>query len=88
MNDHPERVAMVEWIDIEDCTSPAWVPRREAKRDAKTRFKPLFSVGYVIYEDDERICLASTWGPDTSGVLKLPKGICKSIVYLDVHECS
>ena len=83
---HTHRIAVVEWIDIEDCTSPAWVSRREAKRVAKVEFTSLFSVGFVIHEDDDKICLASTWGPDTSGVLKLPKGICKSIKYTDLQH--
>ena len=83
---HPKVVALVEWIDIEDCTSPAWVSQREAKRDAKSEFKPLYSMGFVVFEDDEKICLASTWGPDTSGVLKIPKGVCKSVSYLDLTQ--
>ena len=81
---HPQAVALVEWIDIEDCTQAEWVTQREAKRDAKDEFKSIFSVGFVIHEDDDRIALASTWGPETSGVLRIPKGVCKSISYLDL----
>ena len=46
---HTHRIAVVEWIDIEDCTSPAWVSRRDARRDAKVEFTSLFSVGFVIH---------------------------------------
>jgi len=80
MNPYP--VALVTWIDIEDCTSPSWVSPKDAKRDSRSSFKILHSVGFVVFQDDERICLASTWGPDTSGILKIPKGVCKSVQIL------
>ena len=86
MKERPERAAVIVWIDIEDCTSSGWISQREAKRDAQRGFKDLHSVGFVIYEDEERICLASTWGPETCGVLRIPKGVCKSITYIDLQK--
>tara|TARA_R100001594_G_scaffold22242_2_gene43030 strand:+ start:5252 stop:5515 length:264 start_codon:yes stop_codon:yes gene_type:complete len=82
----PKQVAVVKWLDIEDCTSSEWVSQRDAKRDAKKPFAELRSVGFVVYEDEDRICLVSTWGPDTSGVLKIPKGVCQSIDRVDCPE--
>ena len=69
-------IAIITWMDIEDRTSPGWVPISEAMRDAKEPFQPIVTAGIVLWEDDVRLSLTSSAGPDeTSGALSLPKAV-------------
>tara|TARA_R100000664_G_scaffold12893_1_gene20702 strand:- start:21200 stop:21475 length:276 start_codon:yes stop_codon:yes gene_type:complete len=79
----PDKVAIVEWVDVEDRTSPGWVDSKTARKDSKKPFSIIRTVGFIIENNDEMLSLASTWGPDTSGVLNLPKGVIRAIQIVD-----
>ena len=69
-------IAHLVWIDIEDRTSPSWVPWEEAIEDAQRPFQPILTTGIVVYEDDKRISLTASAGlEETSGALTIPKSL-------------
>ena len=83
----PDRVAIVEWIDVEDHTSPGWVDPDVMKSDAVEPFRTIRSVGFVVEQNDERISLTMTWGPEeTSGALNIPRGLVKGVQIVQVSE--
>ena len=85
----PDRVAIVEWIDVEDHTSPSWVETDQMRADAVEPFKVIRSVGFVVEQNEERISLTMTWGPEeTSGAINIPRGLIKGVQIVQVSEGS
>ena len=83
----PDRVAIVEWIDVEDHTSPAWVEPEQMWSDAIEPFRIIRSVGFIVEQNEERISLTMTWGPqETSGVINIPRGLIKGVQIVQVVE--
>lgn len=83
----PDRVAIVEWIDVEDHTSPAWVEPEQMWADAAEPFRIIRSVGFIVEQNEERISLTMTWGPqETSGVINIPRGLIKGVQIVQVAE--
>ena len=69
-------VSHVIWYDIEDRSSPGWVSWEQSLSDAMEPFQPILSVGIVIWEDEIRLSLTSSAGPEeTSGALTIPKSL-------------
>ena len=69
-------IAIITWIDIEDRSSPGWVPWEQAIADASEPFQPVLTTGVVIFEDEEKLSLTASVGPDeTSGAISIPKGV-------------
>lgn len=69
-------IAHLIWVDVEDRTSSEWVSWEEALRDAKEPFQPILTVGIVIWEDDIRLSLTTSAGPEeNAGVLTIPKSL-------------
>ena len=83
----PSRVAIIEWIDVEDHTSGEWVDREEMKMDASEPFSKIRTVGFVVENNADRISLCMTWGQeDTSGVLNIPRSLIRGIQIVQVSE--
>ena len=77
-NDEPGdfEVAHIIWYDIEDRSSPGWVPWEQALQDAQEPFQPILTVGIVLCEDEIRLSLTASAGPEeTSGALTIPKAL-------------
>ena len=69
-------VAHIVWYDIEDRSSPGWVSWDEALEDAMQPFSLILTVGIVLCEDDVRVSVTSSAGPDeTAGALTIPKSL-------------
>ena len=69
-------IAHLIWVDVEDRTSSEWVSWEEALQDAREPFQPILTVGIIIWEDDIRISLTTSVGPEeTAGVLTIPKSL-------------
>lgn len=74
-------VAVITWVDIEDRSSPGWIPWDQAISDAREPFQPILTVGIVLWEDDKRLSLTASAGPEeTSGALSIPKSVILSDV--------
>lgn len=83
----PDRVAIVEWIDVEDHTSPAWVDPDQMLADAVEPFRIIRTVGFIVDQTEERISLTMTWGPEeTSGAINIPRGLIKGVQIVQVAE--
>ena len=69
-------VAVITWVDIEDRTSPSWVPLEEALRDAQEPFQPILTAGIVLWENEAKLSLTASVGPEeTAGALSIPKPV-------------
>lgn len=70
------QIAVITWVDIEDRSSPGWIPWDQTLSDAREPFQPILTVGIVLWEDDEKLALTASAGPEeTSGVLSIPKAV-------------
>jgi hypothetical protein len=69
-------VAHIIWYDIEDRSSPGWVSWDQALEDAIEPFSLILTAGIILCEDDVRVSLTSSAGPDeTAGALTIPKSL-------------
>jgi hypothetical protein len=81
------KMVEVVWEDAEELGDVGWNNLANQKRDAKKPCPTMRSVGFVLYEDDKHISLASTLGKDLcSTVEKIPKGIVKHIEELSYYK--
>jgi len=70
------QIAVITWVDIEDRSSPGWVPWDQALADAMEPFQPILTAGIVLWEDEHRLALTASAGPEeTSGALSIPKAV-------------
>ena len=77
------QIAVITWVDIEDRSSPGWIPWDQAISDAREPFQPILTVGIVLWEDDKKLALTASAGPEeTSGALSIPK----SVIISDVRH--
>tara|TARA_R110000737_G_C14564029_1_gene482830 strand:+ start:1277 stop:1564 length:288 start_codon:yes stop_codon:yes gene_type:complete len=74
------RMVEVVWVDAEELGDVGWNNLSKQKRDAKKPCPTVRSVGFVLYENDKHISLASTIGKDLcSTVEKIPKSFVQHI---------
>lgn len=74
------RIAEVIWVDAEEIGDIGWNELTSILREAQKPCPVMHTVGFVVHEDDEQICLLSTMGPkECSRLEKIPKGWVKQI---------
>ena len=83
----PDRIAIIEWINVEDHTSGGWIDQEQMRSDAEEPFAKIRTVGFVVENNADRISLCMTWGQeDTSGVLNIPRSLIRGIQIVQVSE--
>ena len=81
------KIVEVVWIDAEELGEVGWNNLTKQKREAKKPCPTMRSVGFVLYEDDKHISLASTLGKDLcSTIEKIPKSFVQQIEILSEHK--
>ena len=69
----------VVWIDAEESGDIGWNDLDESLKKAKKPCPVMYSVGYVVYRDEDHISLLSTIGNDECSTLeKIPLGFIRS----------
>ena len=77
------RLVEVVWVDAEEYGEIGWNDIRSMKRYAKKPCPEIRSVGYVLYQNETHISLASSVGDkECSSLEKIPSEFVKSIKVL------
>lgn len=81
----PPKLCRIEWLDINTHTGP-WVDLPDSTRPSEC-----FSVGWLIYEDEDYVTISATYsdGDDNRQALvitAIPRGCIKRLEYLDLGK--
>lgn len=66
----------VHWVDAQTSGGTEWLDNDEMKAAARAKLPCMYSVGYMIHEDENQIAIVSMLGPnESSQVHKIPKAM-------------
>jgi hypothetical protein len=77
------RIAWIKWTDAITSAEPGWTTREEALQAASSPLPIMYTVGYILHNDDSHIALTDSVGDDEFGqVTKIPKSMIVEYDYL------
>jgi len=66
----------LHWVDAQTTGGSEWMESEETKAVAKSKLPCMYSVGYLIHEDETQVAIVSMLGPsESSQVHKIPQSM-------------
>jgi len=66
----------IHWVDAQTTGGSEWMDSEETKVVAKSKLPCMYSIGYLIHEDETQIAIVSMLGPnESSQVHKIPQSM-------------
>ena len=77
------RMAWIKWTDAITSSEAGWTSREDALMTASSALPIMYTIGYVLHNDESHIALTDSVGDDEFGqVTKIPKSMILEYDYL------
>jgi hypothetical protein len=69
-------IVELEWVDACTVGGSEWLEKEDTMTAAKSKLPCMYTIGYIVFENDDQISLVSVIGPaESSQVHKIPKSM-------------
>ncbi len=77
------RIAWIKWTDAITSAEPGWTSKEDAMATASSPLPIMYSVGYILHNDEGHIALTDSVGDEEFGqITKIPKSMILEFDYL------
>ena len=77
------RMAWIKWTDAITSAEAGWTTKEEAMLTASAPLPVMYTIGYVLHDDESHVALTDSVGDDEFGqVTKIPRSMILEYAYL------